>query len=283
MVRILLVHAVAFLPFTFMACTRGRDAAFGEEWKAWHGRREARLQAPDGWLALAGLHWLEPGENRFPGLPGVFTLEAGKVTLSAAPGDGYTLDGAPVERRTLATDQDAKPDRLKLGSERTVAVIARDDKLALRVWDAASPVRTGFKGIEAYPPDPRWRIEARWEPYPTPREIEVPSVIGTPQKGIAPGRAHFTVAGQEVTLEPTADGEDLFFVFKDATAPKETYGAGRFLYATAPKDGKVILDFNRAFNPPCAFSPYATCPLPTKENTLGVRIEAGEKKFEEGH
>ncbi len=257
-------------------------ASFAAEWKAWHDAREARLRAEDGWLALTGLHWLSPGPNGIPGLPGTFVLEGGRVTLRAAPGDGWTLGGAPVTERVLASDANgAAPDRVKVGA-RTAAVIDRGGKLALRVWDAESPVRTGFHGVEAYPPDPRWRIEARWEAYPSPRAVEVPSIVGIPTQEQAPGRAHFTVDGQALTLEPTLEGEDLFFVFKDRTAPKETYGAGRFLVAEPPKDGKVILDFNRAYNPPCAFTPYATCPLPLPENVLPVRIPAGEKKFE-GH
>ena len=249
---------------------------FSAEWKAWHEAREARLREPEGWLALVGLHWLEPGQNRVEGLPGVFTVRGGAVAL-AAPGGGYTLDGAPVDERTLEPDGSERPDRLRIGS-RTVLVIRRGDRLALRVWDAESPTRARFEGIDAYPPDPRWRIEARWEPFAPPREVEAPSAAGPAQKAQVPGRAHFTVDGRAVTLEPTADGDQLFFVFKDATAPRETYGAGRFLYASAPKDGTVTLDFNRAYNPPCAFTPHATCPLPRPQNVLQVRIEAGEKR-----
>jgi uncharacterized protein (DUF1684 family) len=255
-------------------------AAFEAEWQAWREKRRAGLQKPQGWLALIGLHWLKPGENRVEGLPGVFTLAGGQVTLTAAAADGWTLGGAPVTSRRLVSDHAGKPDRVSTGS-RTAQVIDRGGKLALRVWDAESPVRKAFTGIDAFPPDPRWRVVARWEPYPTPREVEVPSVVGIPTREQAPGRAWFTVEGKEISLEPTLDGEELFFVFKDRTAPGETYGAGRFLSAAAPKDGAVVLDFNRAYNPPCAFSPWATCPLPLPQNVLPVRIPAGEKKW--GH
>ncbi|BDG03613.1 DUF1684 domain-containing protein [Anaeromyxobacter oryzae] len=265
-----------------LACSRASappvDPAFAADWKAWHDAREARLRAPDGWLALAGLHWLADGPNVIPGLPGTFVLEGGRVTLRATPADGYGEDGQAVTEKTLATDQAPRPDRLTVGAKR-VAVIDRGGKLAIRVWDAESPVRTGFKGVEAFPPDPRWRIEATWEAYPAPRKVEIPSVAGPPQAGEAPGRARFTVDGQTVALEPTLEDGELFFVFRDRTAPKETYGAGRFLVAAAPKDGKVVLDFNRAYDPPCAFTPYATCPLPRPENVLAVRIPAGEKKY----
>jgi uncharacterized protein (DUF1684 family) len=283
MLRLLLGPVLVTAPLALLAaCSRApspSDPAFAAEWKAWHDRREERLRTPDGWLALTGLHWLAPGENRIPGLPGAFVLEGGRVALAASASDGYTLEGAPVERRTLATDAVEKPDRLKLPPGKTLQIIDRAGRLAVRIWDAESPVLKKFRGIETYPPDPRWRIEARWEAYQTPRPVEVPSVTGEPQKAVAPGKAHFEVGGRAVSLEPTAEGDELFFVFKDATAPKETYGAGRFLYAAAPKDGKVILDFNRAYNPPCVFTPYATCPLPTPENVLPLRIEAGEKKW----
>jgi uncharacterized protein (DUF1684 family) len=253
--------------------------AFVAEWAAWHARRVERLRAPDGWLALVGLHWLAPGENRVPGLPGTFTVEGGKVRLAASPADGYLLDGAKVTSATLATDASDRPDRVAVGS-RILVVVDRGGKLAVRVWDAESPARRTFSGVDAFPPDPRWRIEARWEAYPAPRRVEVPSVVGIPQVETAPGRALFEVGGRSLSLEPTleADGS-LFFVFRDATAGKETYGAGRFLSAPAPQGGRVVLDFNRATNPPCAFTPYATCPLPRPENVLPVRVEAGEKRW----
>jgi uncharacterized protein (DUF1684 family) len=254
--------------------------AFEAEWKGWRDQRLARLQRPQGWLALTGLHWLAEGENRIPGLPGLFTLGGGTVTLTAAPADGWTLAGAPVTSRRLASDVDGKPDRLLSGT-RAVQVIDRGGKLALRAWDSESPTRKGFTGIDTFPPSLRWRVTARWEAYPTPRPVEVPSVVGITTPALAPGRAWFTVDGREYALEPTQDGDELSFVFKDKTAPRETYGAGRFLEAALPKDGKVVLDFNRAYNPPCVFSPWATCPLPLPQNILPIRIEAGEKNW--GH
>jgi hypothetical protein len=251
-------------------------------WKAWHARRLENLRKPHGWLTLTGLHWLEPGSNRIPGLPGVFELSGAVVTLRARAEDGYTVSGAPVAERVLADDAAAAPDRLAVG-QRAVMAINRGGRLALRVWDADSPVRAAFKGIDTFPPDPRWRITARWEPFPHPRTVEQPSIIGTPTKEQAPGRAFFTVDGQEVALTPTLEGDSLFFVFKDKTAPKETYGGGRFLQAEPPSHGVVVLDFNRAYNPPCVFTAFATCPLPLPENTLRVRIEAGEKSWAGEH
>ncbi|MHB8872283.1 MAG: DUF1684 domain-containing protein [Myxococcaceae bacterium] len=264
----------------FMLATLPQTAAadFASEWRAWHEERVGALKAPRGWLSLTGIHWLSPGENRNEGLPGVFGLADGQVTVTAAAGDGYVLDGKPVTRHVLISDAKGKPDLVKLGKSQTLALIARGPKLALRVWDENSPGRKGFKGIEAFPPDPSWRITARWEPYPTPRPVQVPSVVGIPTQELAPGRAWFVVQGKEYSLEPTTDGDGLFFVFKDQTSREQTYGSGRFLDAPAPRDGKLVLDFNRAVNPPCAFTRYATCPLPRPENVLPVRIEAGEKR-----
>jgi uncharacterized protein (DUF1684 family) len=264
-----------------LAAAAAAPDGFASAWRAWHAKRIGALAAPQGWLALVGLHWLSPGENRVPGLPGAFVVADGKVALQAAPADAWFLAGRPVTHRVLATDRAERPDDLVVRSK-TVRVIDRGGKLALRVWDADAPARRSFRGVDSFLPDPRWRIEARWEEYPAPREVEVPSVVGIPSREQAPGRAHFAIDGKELALEPTLEDGRLFFVFKDATAPRETYGAGRFLYAAAPKDGKVVLDFNRATNPPCAFTPYATCPLPLPENVLPVRIEAGEKKWE-GH
>lgn len=276
--RVAAVLALAILPMPTTP-THAADAE-ATAWRSWRERREARLRQPEGWLALAGLHWLSEGENRVEGLPGAFFLQGGRVTLRAAAADGYLLDGAPVSERTLASDAEAKPDRLHL-STRVVQVIRRGDELALRVWDSASPALRSFRGIETFPYDPRWQIEARWEAYPEPRQVEQPSAAGPPQKALAPGKAHFTIGAKELSLEPVLEDGTLLFVFKDATAPRETYGAGRFLGAALPSGGKVVLDFNRAYNPPCAFTPYATCPLPDRQNVLPVRIEAGEKKVGE--
>lgn len=274
--------SLALILVAMPAAASADPAADLAAWKEWRARREARLRDPEGWLALVGLHWLSEGENRVEGLPGVFVVRGGRVTLRAAPGDGWRLEGAPVTERVLATDAAERPDRLVLQGL-VVQALERGEARALRVWDTQSPAPRAFKGIETFPYDPRWRIEARWEAYPKPQEVDQPAVAGPRQKGEAPGLAHFTVGGQEVTLEPTQEDGELMFVFKDTTALGETYPAGRFLVADAPVGGKVILDFNRAYNPPCAFTRYATCPLARHRNVLTVRIEAGEKKYRHGH
>lgn len=269
---------------------------YRDEIEAWRDRRDERLRSEDGWLTLAGLHWLSPGENRmgtgeamavtFPDDAaahdvGALWLEDGRVRLEASPGAGLTLDGRPVTKRELRTDAAGDPDVLHLGRLRFY-VIERGERFAVRVKDPASPVLRSFTGMDYFPVDPRYRVEAEWVPYRMPRELPIPTAVGTAETMLVPGRAEFEIDGRSLSLEPvigSLEDEELFFIFKDETSGQETYGAGRFLYADRPDEGRVVLDFNKAYNPPCVFTPYATCPLPPKQNHLEVRIEAGEKDF----
>ena len=288
-----------FLVLATLACRRlpSADPAYAAQIGTARALRETRLASENGWLTLVALHWLVPGENAVgadpalpvsldaPGIPpkacSFFLGPDGAVTLRAGPGAPVQVNGAPPTAAPLVTDHGGKPDVVSVGRVR-LTVIERGGRLAIRARDPLSARRTGFKGLAYFPVDPSLRIEARWEPYETPREVEVPSAQGPPQKALAPGLVRFTLAGAERTLEPTVESatdETLFFVFSDGTAGTESYGAGRFLYADRPKagEGKVLLDFNLAENPPCAFTPYATCPLPLPRNVLPLRIAAGEK------
>ncbi len=271
------------------------DSTYVAGIEAWRADRSRRLQAEDGWLTLVGLHFLSEGENPVgadpkdavalpegcvPRQAGAFILEKGTVRLHATVDSGITLDGKPVPDAPLRTDQDGKPDLLRAGRI-SFHVIRRGDRFAIRVKDPEAAARRTFKGIPAYPVDPAWRVEGSFEAYPAPKEIGIPTVLGTVEKMPSPGLVHFTVKGRKLALQPVQEGEELFFIFADATSGKGTYPAGRFLYAAAPKDGKVVLDFNKAYNPPCAFSPYATCPLPPAQNRLKLAIPAGEKDY--GH
>ncbi|WP_306591796.1 DUF1684 domain-containing protein [Geothrix sp. 21YS21S-4] len=263
---------------------------------AWRAQRHRSLAAKDGWLSLVGLSFLQEGDNpagSLPGLPvslpggppraGVFHLAQGRVSFRPEPGADVTLRGEPAGEAVLRTDAEERPDILEAGSLR-FHVIRRGDRFAVRVKDTASPLLAAFKGVDGFPPDPAYRVTATFEPYPSPRTVAIPTVLGTTEDMPAPGLVRFTLKGRSYTLEPVQeDGPEskFFFIFRDATAGKETYPAGRFLYADPPKDGKLILDFNRAVNPPCAFTPFATCPLPPKQNRLNVRIPAGEKTFGE--
>lgn len=265
------------------------------EVRAWHEKRIANLTSEEGWLSLVGLHWLKEGDNTFgsaannalvfpagtPGRIGTFTQKDGKVVVKLQPNVSLTLRGQPFTGGELHSDTSGQqPDVLSLGTLRFY-VIRRGERFGIRVKDTESPARKKFHGIPTYPVSAAWRIEGRFEPAPTPRKTSVPNVLGLVEEMDSPGTIVFTVNGQEYRLDPVQEpgSDQLFIIFADQTNRTETYGAGRFLYAAPPKDGKVVLDFNRAYNPPCAFSSYATCPLPPPQNRLKLRVEAGEKRY----
>ena len=269
-------------------------SAYDKEIEAWRAQRLARLEADGGWLTVAGLTWLKPGANRFGAAPsndivlpahsapphaGAFRLEAGRVTVEVAPGVPVTLGGKPVTRRGLHSDATGEPDVLALGAL-TMQIIARGDRLGVRLKDLRNPARKAFKGLAWYPVRPEYRVTARFVARARPTTIVVPTVIGVAEPMPSPGSALFELGGKSLRLDPVLEpGEtQLFFIFRDATSGGATYGGGRFLYADPPKDGQVVLDFNKAYSPPCAFTPYATCPLPPSQNRLPIAIEAGEKR-----
>jgi len=258
---------------------------------AWKERRATRLQAEDGWLSLVGLHWLNEGENELKiphegtKAPGKLVMKDGVVTLR--PAIPMTIAGQPVTGPVVLADDSAKdgPTIVQAGTVR-FQVIKREPRYALRVKDSQAKTRTEFKGLDYYPIDPKWRVEARFEPYTPVKKIPIDDVTGRKSDSDSPGALVFTVDGKEYRIDPVLEegSEDLFIIFRDATSKDTTYGAGRYLYAKpAGPDGKVIVDFNKAYNPPCAFTPYATCPLPPVQNRLPIRIEAGEKKYAGGH
>jgi uncharacterized protein len=274
-------------------------ADFPQIEKTWRESREKRLKSPNGWLTLVGLSWLSTGENtvgsdpasavvlpeKTPKRAGVLVLAGGRVTLKPAPGSGITIEGKPAGEQVLGDDMAEHTDVMKIG-EVSFYVIRRGERFGVRVKDPDGPARTQFKGVEYFPPDPKWRVEATFVPYDVPHQIQIPNVLGETETMDAPGLVKFTVDGKTYTLAPVIDDPkepSLWFIFKDQTSAKETYGGGRFLYAEMPKDGKTIVDFNQAYNPPCAFTPYATCPLPPKDNWLPLRVEAGEKAYAGGH
>ncbi len=206
------------------------------------------------------------------------------------PAEGFPkellVDGQPVKEQALLADDADKPSKLTIGTL-TIIVIHRDDQFALRVKDLQAPTRVGFHGLRWYEPNATYRVHARWIPYNLPKVLDIPTVLGTTTHMPAPGAAEFAVDGQIVRLEPVLEdpkSTDLFFIMRDATSKTTTYGAGRFLYTELPdhgvsQPGEVWLDFNRLVNPPCAFTAYATCPLPPPQNRLGVPIPAGEQRY----
>ena len=269
------------------------NAAHLAEVESWRAERDAGLRKPDGWLTLVGLFWLQPGgnsagsatENRmvFPeGAPaklGTFTLDGGKVRFVAEFGVDIALDGRPVKTVTL-DPLSTEPTVLESGSL-TFHAIERAGQIGIRLRDRNSPALAAFSGMENFPFDPAWRIVARFEPHDQPRRIHVPNIVGTAFDEPVYGELSFDAGGSRYTLDPLYKPEDGFFVvFADETNGRETYGGGRFLATDPPApDGTVVLDFNKAYNPPCVFTPYATCPLPPARNKLPFRIEAGEKMY----
>jgi uncharacterized protein (DUF1684 family) len=211
-----------------------------------------------------------------PALAGTLTMTDAGIL---ADGD-FTHEGRPARAVPLVTDRDAEPTMLALDALR-LCVIDRGGRLAVRTWDTDASARRTFTGIDHWPVDAAWRLDGRFEPSPA-RTVAVPDVLGTIDDEASPGDVAFDVDGRTHRLQALPGGPDgeLWLVFGDATNGHETYGGGRFLYTPAPdRDGGVEVDFNRAYNPPCVFSPYATCPLPWPENRLPIRIEAGERAF----
>ncbi len=263
----------------------------------WHAGRVERLTAPDGWLSLIGLEWLKEGDNRIgtaadndivlkagPAHLGVAKLAGGgEVHLVLASDSGALIDGKPAHEATLIDDMkagDATPTTVNFGAA-SFYVIDRDGRKGLRVKDTEAPGRKHFAGIDSFAIDPSWRIEATWVATPG-QTLEMGTVIGTIDKYPVPGKIEFTRDGKHFEILPVIEvpGDTQYFiVFADRTSGKETYGAARFLYIDPPKDGKVVLDFNKAYNPPCAFTAFATCPLAPPENRLDLRVTAGEKNY----
>jgi uncharacterized protein len=256
------------------------QASYEAEVNAWHQNRVASLKRPQGWLSLVALDWLQEGSNEIPSI-GTLLLKDGTVHLEMTPGVEAAVGGSSFTSGTIrAEGGKERPDRVVVGT-RAFTIIKRGERYAVRMWDSNAQSLKHFSGIARFPVDATWRMRARWEAYATPKKIKVASVIpGYMEDYEVEGAAIFTIDGTEYRLEPVGSAsETLFFIFADKTNGKETYGAGRFLYADPPKDGTVILDFNKAHNPPCAFTPFATCPLPPASNRLPVRIPAGEKNF----
>ena len=282
------------------ACSKPKnkldEVAYRQEIERWRERRAAEIKSEDGWLALIGLFWLKEGENKMgsdpsssivlpqgkaPKVAGSVWLEQGGLRLNALPDSGITHAGKPVTTLALQSDAGGAQTVLNLGSL-SFYVIKRGENMGVRVKDKESPERLHFAGLDHYPADTTWRLEARLEPYNPPKAIPITNVLGMVEEMASPGAVVFEVAGKSYRLDAVEEkgSKQLFLIFADATTGRETYGAGRYLYADPPdKEGTVVVDFNRAHNPPCAFTNYATCPLPPSQNRLALRIEAGEKKY----
>lgn len=275
----------------------GETSQYLKEIEAWRQRRITNLTKADSWLSLTGLFWLKEGQNsfggntsnfiRFPGqkvpaVMGNFILDKGKVTIHVHDNLPVLHEGKTIQSLEMQNDLSENPTILSYGSLSWL-LIKRGDQYGVRLRDGESDNLKNFKGIDYYPIDLSWKVEAKFEPYTPPRKIPVPNVLGSVNEESSPGALVFEIKNKSYRLDPIAEegARQWFIIFSDETNGPETYGAGRFLYIDPPdSNGIAFLDFNKAYNPPCAFSPYATCPLPPEQNHVAIRITAGEKKYQ---
>ena len=267
----------------------------------WRAQREAKLKAEDGWLTVVGLTWLKEGTNRVgsnpsfevrlpksaPASVGTLTLKSGKVRFAPAPGAAVTMNGAHAKETGLKPDIDANYDRLAVGPVKFF-IIKREKKLGVRIKDNGSAARREFSGLKWYPVDPSWRVTAKYIPFDKPHTVTFDTAVGVKEQDESPGYVTFQRDGKEYRLEPVIDDNELWFVMRDQTSGKTTYGASRFLYTEMPKGGvkhagTVEIDFNKAENPPCVFTDFATCPLPPPQNRLALAVTAGEQMYGKHH
>ena len=267
------------------------EAAYTESIIQWQQERIERLKGKSGWLNLAGLFWLEEGENSFGSDPsndiifpekadafcGTLVLQEGQVTLKVADGIEIMSGDTPVSDAELEDDHSKQTTHLQQG-DLAWYIIRRGEKSGIRLRDLAHPRIEELDHIPAYPINPDYVVEATLEPFEESRTMTVATPVeGFTESYQCPGQLHFRLNKEELVLYPFTSGKGYFLVFADETTGIDTYGAGRFMHSSPDSAGRIILDFNRAYNPPCAFSPFATCPMPPRENFLPVSVEAGEK------
>jgi uncharacterized protein (DUF1684 family) len=273
--------------------TEIQPSSYVTEINRWRQTKNDSLRAEDGWLALIGLFWLQEGVNTIGANPkadipieaavvpdqlGTIEFHDGQATLQVTADVPVTVDDLQTTQAVLRDDAaEGGPSLVKIGSV-TFFVIRRGDEFGIRVRDSKNPARLAFTGRKWFSIEPRYQVIGKFVPHAVPRTIPIANASGQTELMDNPGRVEFVLDGHALVLEAFAAGKDeLWFVFKDATSAKSTYGAGRFLYAPVSADGVVNLDFNKAYHPPCAFTPYSTCVRPPKENNLPLEILAGER------
>jgi uncharacterized protein len=292
---LVLFHTIVFAD-KIVEPPRPSDFSYTREIEGWRSDRVARLKSDTGWLTLVGLFWLKPGENKFgsdpanqivlpgPQVPkevGSFWLEPKGVRLEVQPGVNLLNEGKPVTTAIpLQADSDQNPTVLTLGSL-SFYVISRMDRFGIRVKDKQSPALKNFAGLSYFPIDSKWKVQAKFEKYNPAKKIPIVNVLGMMNDEDSPGAVVFERKGKTYRLDAIQEEpQSLFMIFADETSGKETYGAGRYLEILLPDaQGRVVIDFNKSYNPPCSFTSYATCPLPPPQNKLNLRIDAGEKKY----
>lgn len=261
----------------------------------WRSDEENNLKKETGWLTVAGLFWLKEGintvgagsdfdvrltDNFKKAKFGEIDFKNGVAALKVESGVEAQSDGKSISTIDLVSDEKGKPTEIRTGSQ-TFYLIRREDRFGIRLKDSKSKARLAFKGQHWFPVDESYKVTARFEALPEPKEVMIPNVLGGHFKMKSPGILKFTLKGKEYSLQPVEEENGSFFIiFSDASNLDETYKAGRFLYADKPVNGEAVLDFNKAENPPCAFTPFATCPLSPPQNSLDVEIKAGEKRYD---
>ncbi len=269
--------------------------AYQKEIQEWQQKRNAYQVSEQGWVNLAGLFWMKEGINTFgsgkdndfifpegkiPERAGYFLLKNGEVAIEGAPGVEFIINNEPVSKKVIAGESIPRTE-VAYGPLRWF-VIKRDDKYGIRLRDYEHPALKDFHPIDYYPVDPQWRLTGRIEWADSSHTIEITNVLGQTGPQRSQGKLVFTYQEKEYSLDALDEGDDkeFFVIFGDDTNAGETYGAGRYMYVEYPKEGnEVIIDFNKAYNPPCAFTEFATCPLPPKQNVLPVPVRAGEKNY----
>lgn len=315
--KLIAISILLFISTLLPNASQSQTNTWQRDLADWRAQHALELQKPDGWFALVGLEWLKPGDNSFgsaadnqlhlpaaaPAHLGVLRLQGTTVILLPPPATSATngcetcispfspeflVDGKQATLQTLHTDvdDDKKNPRLNIGSV-LMYVIRRGNRYGLRIKDSKSAALVGFHGLNWFPPDAKYRVTARWIPYSPQKTTSLATLIGTHYSQPVPGAAEFTLAGKIYRLEPVIEDPaeaKLFFIIRDTTSKSTTYGACRFLYTDYPvngltQSGDLELDFNKLENPPCAYTPFATCPLPPPGNRLAIPIPAGEKRY----
>lgn len=260
-------------------------ADFAAEERQWRLAREQRLLAPTGWLAVSGLHWLKPGKNLFgQGSEADIKLRDGSGVIDWREGDKFfaTIDRGGRKPDSESFDGPVDLDERFYAGETVFSIIHRGKRFGMRVWDPKAPTRLNFKGLKWFPSKAVYKVKAKFVAYKSVRQLPITNILGDTEPAPNPGYFSFTLRGKKCRLEAIDEGETYFLNFQDRTSGHSTYPAGRFIDLEKRKDGKYEINFNRAYNPPCAFTNFATCPLPPKGNTLPVSIEAGEKTHHPG-
>jgi uncharacterized protein (DUF1684 family) len=279
-----------------LVAATGAESDYAKSIEKWRSDKAQNLKKENGWLTVAGLFWLREGTNTVGTGPefdvrltdsfkkgkfGEIDFKNGSATLKVESGVEALSDGKQISSIELVSDEKGKPTEVRTGSQ-SFYLIKREDRFGIRLKDNKSEARQNFKGQHWFAIDEAYKVTARFEASPNGTELSVPNILGGHFKMKSPGLLKFSLKGKEYALTPVVEeGDDvLFIIFRDQSNEKETYKAGRFLYADMPVNGETTLDFNKAENPPCAFTPFATCPLPPQQNNLAVEVNAGEKRYD---